>query len=452
MIDKNDTITAIATPSGKGGIGIIRMSGPLALSIVSTIIKRPPSARQADYCSFKDANGSTLDTGIVLYFPAPASYTGEDVVELQGHGGQVVLNSILQRALQLGARLARPGEFTERAFHNDKLDLLQAEAVADLIDSSSNEAARSAMRSLNGEFSARTDVLLKELINTRVYVEGALDFPEEEIDFLRESDVGEKIDKALQVIGKILSEAQQGQVLREGISIAIIGEPNVGKSSLLNALSQTNKAIVSPGPGTTRDIVEEKILINGVLIHVVDTAGIRDTTDSVEQEGINRARIAAEKADLVLLVKEASREAQEQMCSLGGQIPEEKPCIVLYNKIDLLASPARKIESPGKRPEVFLSAKTNEGIDLLKEQIRCVMGLANTGEAVLSGRTRHIEALKNARILLKKAAKKMKSNKPAAELIAEDLLRAQRWIESITGKSTSDDLLGEIFSHFCIGK
>jgi len=452
MIDKNETIAAVATPPGKGGIGIIRMSGPQSLSIASSICGESPTSRIAKYCSFKDASGKILDKGIVLFFPGPASYTGEDVIELQGHGGQVVLNSTLEQTLQLGARLARPGEFTERAFHNNKLDLLQAEAVADLIDSASSEAANSALRSLNGEFSSRIENLLHELIAIRVLVEGALDFPEEEIDIINTSDLSKKIEKSLESIDSIISQARNGQVLKEGINVAIIGAPNVGKSSLLNVLSQTNKAIVASSPGTTRDIVEEKILIGGMPLHIVDTAGIRKTKDSVEQEGIERAKKAIDKADLVLLVREATPSAELAECQISHLVPQEKPGIVIYNKIDLLDKPTLGNRPESDRPVVFLSAKTEEGLEGLKDKIKQLMGIANPGEIVLPGRTRHIHALEKASAALVKATNELKSKKPALELMAADLQLAQQCIETITGKSTPDDLLGEIFSSFCIGK
>ena len=452
MINNTDTIAAIATPPGRGGIGIIRISGPRALSIADAITGEKPVSRQAKNCGFKDSSGEILDTGIAIYFPAPASYTGEDVVELQGHGGQVILNCVLEQTLKLGARTARAGEFTERAFHNGKLDLLQAEAVADLIDSSSSEAARSAMRSLNGEFSTRIDVLLGDLIQIRVIVEGALDFPEEEIDKLSGCDVREKIALTLKQTNTILNEAKQGQVLKDGINVTIIGPPNVGKSSLFNVLSKTDRAIVTPTPGTTRDMLEVNILIDGVPVNIVDTAGIRESKDSIEKEGIRRAWRAVEKADLVLLVKEAVAGSQEQQCAIIGQIPQGKTCIVLYNKIDLLNMPAQIRNEPGDNVEVFISAKTEEGIGLLKEQIKQQMGLTDPAEVVLSGRTRHIEALKRAGDFLKKAENNLVTSTSAGELIAEDLQQAQQCLETITGKSTPDDLLGDIFSQFCIGK
>ncbi len=452
MIGFKDTIAAIATPPGKGGIGIIRISGPLSLSIAAAMCDQTPQARQFQYTNFKDAYGATLDKGVVLYFKSPASYTGEDVVELQGHGGQFIMNAMLQQVLSYGARLARPGEFTERAYLNDKLDLLQAEATADLIESSSEQAAQSAMRSLNGEFSRRIKSLSHELTQVRVFVESALDFPEEELEFLRNSDIETKINKSSELINAILLAASSGQMLREGFSAAIVGPPNAGKSSLLNALVQTNKAIVSSRPGTTRDLIEEKILINGTPMNVVDTAGIRETADDLELEGIRRTRKAISEADIVLLVKEARPGRQERECLIKSQLPDEKKKIIIYNKTDLLDMRAECGNEDSGDVEVFLSAKTLEGIDLLKEEIVKVLGLAKEGEITLSGRSRHIRALEACKTVLQEAAEKLKSEKVAAELLAEDLAQAQRWLEEISGATTTDDLLGEIFSSFCIGK
>ncbi len=452
MIDNSDTIAAIATPPGRGGIGIIRISGPLARSIAKSLTGTCPIARQARYCHFKDPQGVVLDRGIVLYFSAPASYTGEDIVELQGHGGQAVLNTVLQHTLKLGARPARPGEFTERAFLNNKLDLLQAEAVADLIDSASEQAARSAMRSLNGEFSSSIDVILEKLINLRILIEGALDFPEEEIDFLSGADLKERINNSLQQLESVLIKARNGRVLREGVSMAIIGSPNVGKSSLLNVLSQTNRAIVTDTPGTTRDVIEEKILIDNLPLNIVDTAGIRDSDDCIEKEGIKRAWLTTKKADLVLLVREALPVHQQQECSIIGRIPPGAKIIVIHNKIDLVGRPAHINDRGGGEPEVFLSVKTKAGLDLLTGQIKKMMGVADANEDVLCARGRHVEALEQTRVFLKKAAEELYNKRPAAELLAEELRQAQRCLEEITGKSTSDDLLGKIFSSFCIGK
>jgi tRNA modification GTPase len=452
MIEIKDTIAAIATPPGKGGIGIIRISGPQSLSIAAAMCDQTPQARQFQYTNFKDVYGATLDKGVVMYFKSPASYTGEDVVELQGHGGQFIMNAMLQLVLSHGARLARPGEFTERAYLNDKLDLLQAEAIADLIESSSEQAAQSAMRSLNGEFSRRIESLSHELTQVRVFVESALDFPEEELEFLRNSDIETKINKSSELINAILLAASSGQMLREGFSAAIVGPPNAGKSSLLNALAQTNKAIVSSLPGTTRDLIEEKILINGTPMNVVDTAGIRETADNLELEGIRRTRKAISEADIILLVKEARQGKQERECSIKSQLPHEKKKIIIYNKIDLLDMRAEYGNEDSGDVEVLLSAKTHEGIDLLKEEIVKVLGLAKEGEITFNGRSRHIRALEACKTVLQEAAEKLKLEKVAAELLAEDLAQAQRWLEDISGATTTDDLLGEIFSSFCIGK
>jgi tRNA modification GTPase len=452
MIDNNDTIAAIATPPGRGGIGIVRISGPLALTIGTSIAGETPTPRQAMYCNFMDSAGSTLDKGIILYFSAPASYTGEDVIELQGHGGQAVLETILKQTLLLGARLAGPGEFTERAFLNNKLDLLQAEAVADLIDSSSEQAVRSAMRSLDGEFSSRIESLLTEIINIRVFVEGALDFPEEEIDKLSGSDIQETVKNCIQQVENILRQARNGRVLREGFSAAIVGAPNVGKSSLLNVLSQTNRAIVTPSPGTTRDVIDEQIILDGLTLNIMDTAGIRHTRDEAEEEGIRRAQQAAEQADLVLHVREAQADYELKECPTETNIPVGTKKIIIHNKIDILGIPALTRSQTGGDREVFLSAKTKEGLDLLIEQIKQVMDVTDTNEDVLCARTRHIDALSQTSSSLNFALEGLGNKKPAAELIAEELRQAQNRLESITGQSTPDDLLGEIFSSFCIGK
>jgi tRNA modification GTPase len=452
MIDNRDTIAAIASPPGRGGIGVIRISGPLAQTICTSITGKIPVARQVNYCSFNDSQGITLDRGVVLYFSSPASYTGEDVVELQGHGGQAVQNMVLNQTLELGARLARPGEFTERAFINDKLDLLQAEAVADLIESSSEQAVRSAMRSLDGEFSSRINSLLKNLIEIRVFIEGALDFPEEEIDFLSGTDIAERVKSCQSQLENILLKACNGRVLREGISVAIVGPPNVGKSSLLNALSNTNRAIVTSSPGTTRDVIEEKILLEGMYLNIIDTAGIRETEDNIEKEGIRRAQIAAEKADLLIVVNEAKTESKSNEAAFEFPVSDKTACIMVQNKIDLAGMGAQISNEDAHSPEVYISVKTGEGMELLIGMIKKAAGFTSTAEDVFSARTRHVEALSQVNIILFKAIEEFESKKPAAELVAEDLLQAQKKLETITGESTPDDLLGEIFSSFCIGK
>ena len=451
MIDNPDTIAAIATPSGKGGIGIVRISGSAAYAILEQVTGIRPSPSQARYCCFRDDKGEILDRGIALYFKAPASYTGEDVVELQGHGGPVILDIILNMVVKLGARLARPGEFTERAFHNDKMDLLQAEAVADLIESASAEAARSAMRSLNGQFSSLIDTLLQSLVSIRVHVEGTLDFPDEDIDFIKSLDLREKVARSLAQLRQLLQQARQGRVLKEGINTVLIGAPNVGKSSLLNALARIDRAIVTDIPGTTRDLVEEIIIIDGMPVSLVDTAGIRESGDAIEQEGIRRTWRAVKEADLVLLVVDAMAGVKE-IDNVEKQIPEGKDVLVLRNKIDLTREPARIDRLPGNRQCVFVSAKTGAGLDLLCDEIKRLAGMSVPAEVVLAGRTRHIEALENAEERLSRALTKLEAETPTTELIAEDLLQSQRCLETITGRTSADDLLGEIFSRFCIGK
>ncbi len=452
MIENKETIAAIATAPGRGGIGVVRVSGPQASDIYISITGETPVARQVKYCRFKDPDGVILDKGLALFFSAPASYTGEDVVELHGHGGQTVLNIILKQTLSLGARLAKPGEFTERAYLNDKLDLLQAESISDLINSTSEQAVRSAMRSLDGEFSNSINFLVEELVNIRVFVEGALDFPEEEIDFLSGSDIRERIENCLLQLDNIFSRASEGRVLREGISVVIVGSPNVGKSSLLNALSRTNKAIVTDHPGTTRDIIEDCILVDGLRLNIIDTAGIRETVDSVELEGIKRAKNAAAEADLLIVVREAVPMNNVIQNDLEARLPAVSNRIIVHNKIDLVGITARANSEKDSTPEVFLSAKTHEGVGLLIEQIKQVAGIVNSGEDTLSARTRHIEALAQAREQVKKALDVIENKKPAAELLAEDLQQAHQYLGRITGESSADDLLGEIFSSFCIGK
>jgi tRNA modification GTPase len=450
MIDNIETIAAIATPPGTGGIGVIRVSGPLASTIYTSITNKEPDPKTFKFTAFKDSNGSTLDRGLALYFSAPASYTGEDIVELQGHGGQVVLSLLLKEVIHLGARLAKPGEFTERAFLNNKLDLVQAEAVSDLISSSSEQAARSAMRSLEGKFSKRINALLEELIRIRVFIEGALDFPEEEIDFISESDVEERIEKCVQSLREILVKAKSGNVLKEGVKVTIIGAPNVGKSSLLNALSQSDKAIVTDTPGTTRDLIEDNILIEGIRLNITDTAGIRKTDNNIEKEGIKRAEIAAQQADLLLLVWDANgtQDQQHKDLSFAGSAK----IINIYNKIDLAGLKTKTTTSEDGSPEVYLSVKTGDGMELLYSLIKKAIAYEDTSEDVFSSRRRHIEALSLTKELLSKICSEFEIRRTAPELIAEDLHQAQKQLETITGVTTADDLLGEIFANFCIGK
>jgi len=447
-----DTIAAIATPPGRGGIGIVRLSGPESLAISRTICGSiSAEARVAKCATFTKGNGEIIDRGIVIYFQGPASYTGEDVVELHGHGGPVVLNMILRRALALGARQARPGEFTERAYLNEKLDLLQAEAIADLIDSGSEQAARSAMRSLEGEFSAGIHQLVNELVGIRAYVEGALDFPEEEIDFLADAEVDSRIKKWQAKLEKLLLKAEQGRVLREGLQVVILGRPNAGKSSLLNRLSQFDKAIVTARPGTTRDLVEGSILIDGVAINIIDTAGIREAADEIEQEGMRRAMNASRTADLVLLMVEAGDRTAQELDALLEVLDDKQQKLVIINKIDLVDGQKAQTENKKGLKTVYLSAKTGEGLDLLLEMLKTIAGIEQHGEDVLLARARHIKALEQAGNSVLKGLGEYTANQ-APELLAEELTRAQGLLNTITGEVSADDLLGEIFSQFCVGK
>lgn len=450
MAERGETISAIATPSGTGGIGIVRISGSDALSIAQKITGLVPEPRQASYCAFLEADNSIIDRGLLLYFKAPSSYTGEDVIELHGHGGQVVLNLLLRRTLALGARIARPGEFTERAFVNGKLDLLQSEAVADLINSKSEYAARSAVRSLDGEFSQAVSGLKDRIVAIRVYVEGALDFPEEEIDSLVRSDVTERTAACIKELDALLKTARGGRVLNEGIRVAIIGRPNVGKSSILNRLAGEERAIVTETPGTTRDVIEDGVMIEGAYVNVVDTAGIHQTDNPVEQEGIRRSRAEIDKADVVLLVTENGVTLPRDLEELRAMIPASRQVIIIENKIDLNDVPPSSSSKNGC-VRVALSAKTGSGLDLLLLALRNAAGLTDVMETPLLARTRHIRALEQTRDRLNEGLKKnLEEN--AVELFAEELYRAQEFLGEITGEFGSDELLAEIFAKFCIGK
>ena len=456
MAKAHDTIAAIATPPGRGGIGIIRLSGAKAAVIAKQLVgkklgKQNLKAREATFCNFLGEDGTPIDNGILIYYPQPASYTGEHVVELQGHGGRVVMSMLLDRVLVLGARQARPGEFTERAFVNNKIDLVQAEAVAALIDSVSSQAARSAIRSLDGKFSKNINSLLQRLISLRTFIESALDFPEEEIDFIQEADIKEKLSACVDEIGKMLVRAQQGARLGEGLKLAIIGSPNVGKSSLLNRLAGREAAIVSTTPGTTRDIVEENILIEGAPLNLLDTAGLRDTRDDVEEEGIKRALNAASSADIILWLTEYGQKTGKAEQGLLETIPENVKMIVVRNKIDLADNKNKLLEKNKYSTEVFLSAKTGEGVDALIQQLKTIMGLSETSEDSYMARTRHLNALLRTQEFLTKAVQSAE-DKISLELLAEDLRMAQESLGTITGSFVADDLLGEIFSSFCIGK
>ncbi len=449
MTTEIDTIAALATPPGRGGVGIIRVSGPMVVDITRSVLGHIPKPRYADYSPFYDKDGSVLDQGIALYFPAPHSFTGEEVLELQAHGGPVVMDMLLQRVIELGARIARPGEFSERAFLNDKLDLVQAEAIADLIESSSVQAARNALRSLQGEFSTKVKSLAERLVNLRIYVESAIDFPEEEIDFLSDGKILQLLEEVIASLRSLMRSAEQGRLLREGMKVVIAGQPNAGKSSLLNRLAGRETAIVTDIPGTTRDVLKEQITIAGVPLHIIDTAGLRDSDDPVEMLGIARAREEIKQADCVLLViddREDDVFAKQNIIDIG--FAENIPLITVRNKIDLTGK--RAALNKGDM-EILLSAKNGDGIDLLCQHLLDVMGYQQNSEGMFMARRRHLDALNRVSECLQRGKTELLEFK-AGELLAEELLLAQNALNEITGEFTSDDLLGEIFSSFCIGK
>jgi len=447
LLLNQDTIAAIATPPGNGGVGIIRISGTLVTEIAKQLLNKALIPRHALFTSFINNDDSIIDSGISLYFPAPASYTGEDILELQGHGGSVVLDMLLRRVLSLGARLANPGEFTERAFLNNKLDLAQAEAVADLIESSTEQSARSAQKSMQGVFSTQINELVTELTELRIYVEAAIDFVDEEIDFLTDGVVEKRIIRLLQSIQQIQKTAQQGRLLRDGITVVLAGKPNAGKSSLLNALAGHEAAIVTDIAGTTRDVLRERIQLDGMPLHIIDTAGLRESENSIEKEGIRRAHEEILKADKILLLIDAREpETEELLKTLSANIDITK----VYNKIDLL----------GREPEIkqtengyscYLSIKTGAGMDLLKQHLKQSVGFNEATDNVFIARRRHIEAIRAGYQFVESALIQLQVSQ-AGELVAEDLRQAQMSLAEITGTVTSDDLLGKIFSSFCIGK
>jgi tRNA modification GTPase len=446
VLPKPDSIAAIATAAGRGGIGVVRVSGHNLVPLVTAVLGKAPTPRCATYASFLDAQGQVMDQGIALFFPAPHSYTGEDVLELQGHGGSAVLQLVLQRCLELGARLAQPGEFTQRAFLNGKLDLAQAESVADLIDATTSQAARSAMRSLQGEFSQAIRHLVDGLIRLRMLVEAMLDFPEEELEA---TDVAQRKVQLADLCGElntILNLAQQGSLLREGAHIVLAGQPNVGKSSLLNRLSGEEVALVSEIPGTTRDVIRQAIQIDGVPLHIIDTAGLRESQDTIEQMGIARTRSTLEKADAILVLLDASCGMSADDRKILDELPQDIPRLHVFNKIDLLSQPARA-EEQGGECHIYLSAKTGAGLDLLREKLLALIGW-HQDAGVFMARERHVRALLTARDCLQRAT----GEAGKAEIFAEDLRLAQEQLGTITGEFTADDLLGEIFSRFCIGK
>ena len=447
------TIAAIATAPGRGGIGVVRVSGANLNALMETLTGRSPLPRVATVSVFRDADGSAIDQGVAIYFPAPQSYTGEDVLELQGHGGPAVMQLLLRRCLALGCRIAQPGEFTERAFLNDKIDLAQAESVADLIDANSAEAARSAARTLTGEFSARIFELTGRLTDLRVHVEACIDFPEEEIDPADRAAQQIKLKEIRALQANLAREARQGAVLRDGLTVVLIGRPNVGKSSLLNRLVGEEVAIVTPVAGTTRDHVRATILVDGVPIHLIDTAGLHDSDDEVEKIGIARTWIAAEKAGAALLIIEAGSEAQGKEMDIRERLPKNLPVALVYNKIDLIGDGvvSRGTQSRGviaADSDLYVSALNGDGIAELRQWLLKVAGWQPSGEGVFLARERHLRALDVAEAHA--AAAELVGEQP--ELFAEELRLAQRALSSITGEFTSDDLLGEIFSRFCVGK
>jgi tRNA modification GTPase len=448
MISSTDTIAAIATASGNGGVGIVRLSGKTAKSIAATLTGCDLTPRHAHFTTFFDADRQQLDSGIALYFPAPASYTGEDVVELQGHGGMVVLDMLLKRVLSLGARLANPGEFTERAFLNNKLDLAQAEAVADLIESSTEQSVRSAQKSMQGVFSDQINELVDELTELRMFVEAAIDFVDEEIDFLNDGVVEEKIIQLGLKIAKIQNTAQQGRLLRDGMTVVLAGKPNAGKSSLLNALAGHEAAIVTEIAGTTRDVLKERIQLDGMPLHIIDTAGLRESDNVIEQEGMRRAHLEMQKADCILLLVDA-REGQPDP-ELLKQLPQNSKLTTVFNKIDLIGKLPQLVETQAGCV-CYLSIKPENGLELLTQHLKQLMGYNATTENVFIARRRHIEALSHAQASVQNALEQLRVNR-AGELVAEDLRLAQNSLAEITGKFTPDDLLGKIFSSFCIGK
>ncbi|MEE8387809.1 MAG: tRNA uridine-5-carboxymethylaminomethyl(34) synthesis GTPase MnmE [Acidiferrobacterales bacterium] len=446
----NETIAAIATPPGRGGIGVIRVSGPAAPDIAKALSVKLPNPRAATLCQFINNDGQAIDEGILIYFAAPHSFTGEEVIELQGHGGPVVQDMLLTRVVELGARLARPGEFSERAFLNGKLDLAQAEAVADLIESGSVQAARSALRSLQGAFSKEIHQLVEMLTRLRVYVEAAIDFPEEEIDFLADNRVGEELTQIEKQFEELLAATRQGCLLHDGMTVVLVGKPNVGKSSLLNALAGQDSAIVSAIPGTTRDIIREHIQIDGMPVHVLDTAGLRESGDEIESEGVRRAQAAMEKADRVLLIIDDSDTADDELEKMIAELPKNSPCTIVRNKIDLTNREPIYIDTRCYK-EVAVSAKTGAGLDNLRQHLKDCMGYQASGEGTFMARRRHLDAIERAQAHLAEGKKQLLESK-AGELLAEELRLAQKALGEITGEVTSDDLLGEIFSSFCIGK
>ena len=455
ITNNTDTIVAVATAPGRGGVGVVRISGKDVSGFIAGFLGENINLqpRQAYYSSFYDAGSNPLDQGLALYFPAPHSFTGEHVLELHGHGGPVVMDLLVNRSLELGARMARPGEFSERAFLNDKLDLAQAEAIADLIEASSSQAAKSAVRSLQGEFSNRIQGFVERMIALRVFVEAAIDFPEEEIDFLADHSLRQKLDALSSDLVEFLSMAQQGALLREGITLVLAGKPNAGKSSLLNALAGQDAAIVTAVAGTTRDVLREKINLDGVPLNIVDTAGLRDTKDEVERQGVKRAWQEIEKADAILYVIDVTNTDETSLEDLWPEYfqrfaKNQHKIISVFNKVDLVDGLKKRNDCD---LSAYLSAKTGTGLDSLKQLILESVGYQNQAEGLFSARRRHLAAITQASELVTHGITQLNLAN-AGELLAEDLREAQRYLSEITGEFTSDDLLGVIFSSFCIGK
>jgi tRNA modification GTPase len=455
MSTPRETIAAVATAPGRGGVGIVRVSGTQARRMAVALFGREPRPRHAHYGPFLADAGQVIDEGLLLFFPGPNSFTGEDVLELQGHGGPVILDLLLRRCLELGARQARPGEFSERAFLNDKLDLAQAEAIADLIEASSEQAARNALRSLQGEFSKRVHGLTESLIQLRIYVEAAIDFPEEEIDFLADGHVLRQLDAVQEHLQRVVREASQGALLRDGMNVVIAGRPNAGKSSLLNALAGRETAIVSDIAGTTRDVLREHIHIDGMPLHVIDTAGLRVTDDQVEKIGVERAVKAINEADRVLLVVDASTPEASDPFALWPEFFETRPAsakvTLIRNKADLSGEPSALLVAEDGHVSIALSARSSDGLELLRDHLKACMGYQQLAEGSFSARRRHLEALRQAATHLEHGRAQL-TLAGAGELLAEDLRQAQHALGEITGAFSSDDLLGRIFSSFCIGK
>ena len=450
-----ETIVAQATPIGRGGIGILRVSGPQAAEVAQAVLGKCPKPRIADYLPFKDEDGTILDQGIALFFKAPNSFTGEDVLELQGHGGQVILDILLNRILKVkGIRIARAGEFSEQAFLNDKLDLAQAEAIADLIDATSEQAARSALKSLQGEFSNKINQLVDSVIYLRTYVEAAIDFPDEEIDFLADGKIETKLNEIIAQLANVRQEAKQGTILREGMKVVIAGKPNAGKSSLLNALAGREAAIVTDIAGTTRDVLREHIHIDGMPLHIIDTAGLREASDEVEKIGIKRAWDEIAQADHVLLMIDStesqSEHFQQEWADFLSKLPKNIPVTVIRNKVDLTGE-SESLINVDNFTLIRLSAQTKVGVDLLREHLKKSMGYQSSTEGGFIARRRHLVALETASEHLQRGHIQL-TQFHAGELLAEELRLVQNALSEITGQFTSDDLLGNIFSSFCIGK